>query len=210
MKTQRRYIMKKIISVLLIFFTSLSITYAKEYESSYGFSINVPENWLVLTPSEIKNNPDLFDFENTDFGKIDKNVLKQVINKIKAGNVELYFNQNTSDYTFSDNINIIKQIGRLPTTIDEVNKQCNDIGLQLSQYFGRKINVYQCKTTTINNNTFFLLEFDGAINGTRSIQYQFQKSPSVIIIITSSSKNKTTEIIRKEFNNMINTIKFKR
>jgi hypothetical protein len=210
MKTQRRYIMKKIISVLLIFFTSSSITFAKEYESSFGFSINVPEHWLVLTPSEIKNNPDLFDFENADFGNIDKNLLKQVINKIKSGKVEYYFNQNTSYGTSSDNINIVKNIGRLPTTIDELNKQCNETGLLLSQYFGRKINMYQCKTTTINNKTFFLLEFDGALNGTRAIQYQFQKSPSVIIMITSTSNNKTTEIIRKEFNNMINTIKFKR
>ena len=202
--------MKKIISVLLIFFASSSITFAKEYESSFGFSINVPEHWLVLTQSEIKNNPDLFDFENTDFGNIDKNLMKQVINKIKTGNTEMYINQNTSDYTFSDNINIMKNIGRMPTNIDEVNKYCNDLAQQLSHYFGRKINLYQCKTTTINNILFFYTEFDGAMNGTINTQYSFQKSPSVQVIITCTSKNKTTEIIRKEFNNMINTIKLKR
>lgn len=200
--------MRKIILGVLIFLAAINITFAKEYESNYGFNINVPEHWLVLTQAELKENPDLFDFGNTDFGNIDKNLLKQVINKIKTGNTEVFFNQNTSDLTFSDNINIIKQIGKMPTDVNDVKKQCNELHNLLSQYFGRKINLYQCKTTTINNKMFFLSEFDGAISGTRSIQYQFQKSPSILIIITSTSKNKTTDIIRKEFKAMINTIKF--
>ena len=74
--------MKKILFTLLIFLALSNITFAKEYQSSYGFSIDVPEHWLVLTPDELKNNPDLFDFENADFGGIDKTLLKQVINKI--------------------------------------------------------------------------------------------------------------------------------
>lgn len=170
--------------------------FSKEYESNYGFNINVPEHWLVLTPTELKENPDLFDFENTDFGNIDKNLLKQIIYKIKTGNIEIYFNQNTSDLTFSNNINILKQIGKMPTEAADVKKQCTELGTQLSQYFGRKINLYQCKTTTINNKTFFMSEFDCAMSGTRSIQYQFQKSPSVFIIITSTSKDKTADTIR--------------
>jgi hypothetical protein len=78
--------MRKIILGLLIFFAAINISFAKEYKSNYGFNINVPEHWLVLTQAELKENPDLFDFENTDFGNIDKNLLKQVINKIKTGN----------------------------------------------------------------------------------------------------------------------------
>ena len=73
---------------MLIFFASTNLTFAKVYKSNYGFKINVPEHWLVLTQAELKENPDLFDFENTDFGKIDKNLLKQVINNIKTGNAE--------------------------------------------------------------------------------------------------------------------------
>ena len=201
--------MKKILFTLLIFLALSNITFAKEYQSSYGFSIDVPEYWLVLTPNELKNNPDLFDFENADFGGLDKTLLKQVINKIKTGNIEVYFNQNTSDIEFSDNINIIKQIGRIPVSRNETSKFCNDFEGQLSQYFGRKINLYQCKTVTINNNHFFISEFDGAMQGTKSIQYQFNKSPNVLIIITLTSKNKTIDLMRNEFDDMINSIKFK-
>jgi hypothetical protein len=70
--------MRKIILGLLIFFAAINSTFAKEYESNYGFNIDVPAHWLVLTQAELKENPDLFDFENTDFGNIDKNLLKQI------------------------------------------------------------------------------------------------------------------------------------
>lgn len=201
--------MKKILFTVLIFLALSNITFAKEYQSSYGFSIEVPEHWLVLTPNELKNNPDLFDFENADFGGMDKTLLKQHINEIKTGNVEVFFNQNTSDIEFSDNINIIKQIGRIPVNRNETSKVCNDFEGQLSQSFGRKINLYQCKTVTIKNNHFFISESDGFIQGTKNIQYQFNKSPNVLIIITLTSKNKTIDIIRNEFDDMINSIQFK-
>ena len=195
--------------MLLLILATANIASAKEYESFYGFSINVPEHWLVLTRSELKENSDLFDFENTDFGNIDKNLLKQVIDKIQSGNTELYLNQNTSDLTFSDNINIIKQVGKIPKGNKNLKKQCNELNTQLSKYFGRPINLYQCEIKTINNMKTLITEFDGAMSGTRSIQYQFQKSPSILIIITATSKNKTTDIIRQEFKEMINTIKFR-
>ena len=123
--------MKKILFALLIILALSNITVAQEYQSSYGFTINVPSHWLVLTPDELKNNPDLFDFETADFGGMDKTLVKQVINKIKTGNVEVYFNQNTSNMTFSDNINIIKQIGKIPVkeneTLESLRNEFSDM-----------------------------------------------------------------------------------
>ena len=200
--------MKKIVFALIILFVIINIAAAKEYESSYGFSINVPEHWLVLTPKEIKENPDLFNFENVDFGNIDKNLIKQVISRVKNGSTEIFFNQNTADFTFTDNINIIKQIGKFPTKNSEVEKYCNQLDAQLSKYAGRKLDIYHCKPSAINNMKVFFNEFDGMMNGTRSLQYSFQKSPSVVIIITCTSKNETLDIIRQEFNDMMSTIKF--
>jgi hypothetical protein len=201
--------MKKYIAPLLLILATTNIPSAKEYESFYGFSINVPEHWLVLTRSELKENSDLFDSERADFGTIDKNLLKQAIAKIQNGNTELYINQNTSDLTFSDNINIMKQAGEIPEDNKELKKQCNELNTQLSEYFGRPIKLYQCEMTAINNMKVFFAEFDGAISGTRSIQYQFQKSPSILILITATCKNETSDIIRQEFKEMIDTIKFR-
>ena len=78
---------------------------------------------------------------------------------------------------------------------------------QLSSYFGRKIKGYQCKFKNINGLRSLLLEFDGVIEGTRSIQYQIQKSPSVQIIITMTCKNSVLNTIRKEFDRIILSIR---
>ena len=53
------------------------------------------------------------------------------------------------------------------------------------------------------------LEFDGMVEGTRSIQYQIQKSNSVQIIITATCKNTTLDTIRDEFEEIIYSIRLK-
>jgi len=201
--------MKKTLLVSIILFFCVCIADAKEYDSSFGFRVDVPEHWLVLTPNEIKTNPDLFDFENNDFGKIDKNILKQMKNKILNGSVEVYFNQNTSGVEFTDNVNVMKMVGRLPTKGVAVQNQCSNLGTQLSNYFGRHINLYQCGLTVVNNLTALYSEFDGAVEGTRSLQYQIQRSPSVLLIITATCNLTTLDIIRNEFAGIIRTINFK-
>ena len=66
--------------------------------------------------------------------------------------------------------------------------QCTELNTLLSKYFGRPINLYQCEIKTINNMKALITEFDGVMGGTRSMQYQFQKSPSILIIITAAEK----------------------
>jgi len=186
-----------------------NIATAEEYESFYGFSVNLPSHWLVVTRSELQQNPDLFNLEKADVGNIDPNLLKQVIGKIQNGDFELYLNRKTSDPRFADNINIIKQLGRLPKEGTELNNQCAQLNGQLSKYFGRQINLYGCAIQTIDGKKALITEFDGAVEGTRSIQYQFQKSQSVLVVITATCKNDTADTIRREFGEMMKTIKFR-
>jgi hypothetical protein len=160
-----------------------------------------------LTREELKENPDLFDFDKKSFGNIDKNLLKNIESQIKSGQVEFYFNQNTSDSSFADNINVIKQIGKIPENNTQLREVCNSAPKQLSSYFGREIKVYQCKLVNINNLKSLLLEFDGALEGTRNIQYQIEKSPSVQILITGTCKNSVLDTIRKELNRIVLSIK---
>ncbi len=193
--------------VVFLIFCAISPAYGKEYKSSFGFTVEIPEHWLVLTREELKENPDLFDFDKKKFGDIDKNLLKNVESKIKSGQVEIYFNRNTSDGSFADNINIVKEIGRIPENDTQLSGICNAFPKQLSSYFGRDITLYQCKLVSINNVKSLFLEFDGAVEGTRSIQYQIQKSPSIIIIVTVTCKNRVLDTIEKEFKKIVFSIK---
>lgn len=198
----RRYIL---VGLVVSFF--ITPVHAKEYQSSFGFTLNIPEHWLVLTRQELRDNPDLFDFDKKQFGNVDKNVLKDVISRIESGRVEIYFNQETSDNSFSDNINVVKTIGRIPENDGERSEVCSLLSGQLSSAFGRKIKVHQCRLKKVNQLDSLFLEFDGVVEGTRSIQYQIQKSSSISIVITATCKNTTLERIRNEFEGIIYSIR---
>jgi len=199
--------MRRYALVVLLICIAITPVYGKEYKSSFGLTVDIPEHWLVLTKEELKENPDLFDFDKEIFGNVDKNLLKNIGSQIKSGQVEYYFNQKTSDSSFADNINVGKKIGKIPENNTQLREECNLAPKQFSSYFGREIKIYQCKLVDINNLKSLFLEFDGVIEGTRNIQYSIQKSPSVQIIITATCKNSVLDIIRKEFNRIVLSIK---
>ena len=199
--------MKRYVLVVLFIFITITPVYSKEYQSSFGFTVDIPEHWLVLTRQELKENPDLFDSDKKEFGNLDKNLLKNVVSKIKSGQVEIYFNQKTSDSNFADNINVAKQIGKIPGNNTQLREVCNLLPEQLSSYFGRRIKLYQCILKDVKGLKSLFVEFDGVIEGTRNIQYQIQKSPSVQIIITATCKNTVLNTIRKEFDRIILSIR---
>jgi hypothetical protein len=196
-------------NVLIILSIVIVITpvYGKEYQSSFGFTIDIPEHSLVLPRQELKENPDLFDFDKKDWGKIDKKNLKDLTNKVTPGDVEFYFNQKTSDGIFADNINAMKGIGKIPENNTQLLEACQSAPKEFSSYFGKKMQFYQCKLVNINNLKSLFLEYDGIGEGTRNIQYIIQKSPGVQIIITATCKNSVLETIRKEFTEIVLSIR---
>lgn len=198
--------MKRLVmGVLLVVLAGPAL--GREYQSAYGFTVEASDDWLVLTPKELKDNPQLFDFDKLQSGTIDPALLEQVIGMVKSGNVEIYLHQKTSDGRFADNVNFLTQAARLPTVAAEVSATCQELPNELSQAFGRPVQMYQCAARRISKLPALLLEFDGMAEGTRSIQYQFQKSPSVVVIATATAKLDALETIRAEFERMMASVK---
>ena len=201
--------MRRYIFVVLVISFFIGPVHAKEYQSSFGFTVNIPEHWLVLTRQELRDNPDVFDFDKKQFGNIDKNLLKDVISRIESGSVEIYYNQETSDNVFSDNINVVKTIGRIPENEGELREVCSLLPGQLSSAFGKEVKVHRCGLKKVNKLDSLFLEFDGVVEGTRNIQYQIQKSSSISIVITATCKNTTLETMRNQFEDIVYSIKMK-
>ncbi len=195
--------------VVLIALCGLMLpAYAKEYVSSFGFSINVPGDWLVMTSQEMKSNADMFDLSGNDKYKgMDPNLLKKIEQMVKTGRVEFYFNRSTGSGGFADNINMMKQIGHIPETGAQLQPLCKALPGELSHAFGRTIHMFQCRLTKIGGMPALLTEFDGMVAGTRSIQYQMQSSPNVKVIATATSKLSALPKIRGEFDAMLQSIK---
>ena len=197
---------KMIFSILILVSWSASLS-AETYHSSFGFTINIPTHWLIMSKQEVKDNPDLFDFENEFFKNTDKAMLNQIKNMVLSGKVEVYYNQNTTNIYFRDNINVYKQIGRLPQTVSESKEACKNLPSELSRAYGKHTKVYNCGLRKVSGLNAFYSEFDGVVDKTKNIQFQIQKSPSVIITITATCKNQSLKIIKKEFEDIVSSIK---
>jgi len=193
--------MKSIIFVLVFLYAG--VVDAKLINSPFGYSLDIPESWIPLTGNEIKDNPDLFDFDKVS--GMSSELLAQVKPMILSGKAEFYFLPDTT-LNFADNVNVTKLIGHVPTKDAEIEPLCKSLPQQLSTMFKHSISLYKCEIRKVNNLPGLYLEFDGATPGTRSLQYQVQKSKNVYLVITATVKNATYELIEAEFHSTINTI----
>jgi hypothetical protein len=202
-------IMKKVILGFVILVLWISPSLAETHDSPFGFTIEIPPHWLIISKQEVKANPDLFNFEDEHFKNANKAMLEQVKSMVISGKVEIYLNQNTFDHSFTDNINVTKTFARLPQTLSEKDQACEQLPEVLTQGFGKPIRVYECGFRKVAGLEAFYADYDGVIDGTRNIQYQIQKSPSTIIVITATCKNRSLESIRKEFEDIVASLTLK-
>jgi hypothetical protein len=194
------------IITLLIF---VSLASGETYQSSFGFSINIPPHWLIMSGEEIKKNPDLFDFDQGGFKNADKNFVQQIKNQVATGKIEYYFNKKISDNYFLDNINVFKEIRRIPQNNSEMKKECDNLPSEFSKILGKPIKFYSCELRKISGLNAFYIEYDGLIENTRGIAYVIQFTQNVTITFTLTCKNKIVNVMRKEFDDIIASVKIK-
>ena len=175
------------IITLLIF---VSLASGETYQSPFGFSINIPPHWLVMSGEEIKKNPDLSDFDKKAFKNVDENFLQQIKTQVAQGKLEIYFNKNTSDNYFMDNINVNKGIGQIPQNNSEMKNECENLPSQFAEMFGKPIKFYSCEFRKISGLNAVYLEYDGIVENTRGIAYVIQFTENVTTTFTLTCKNK--------------------
>lgn len=202
--------MKKFPHILLIFLQCVCLpAFAANHISSFGFSMDLPAGWTVFSQQEVKDNPDLFDLtKNPIFSKMDPNVVQMIQQKLQSGSIELYFHYGVGSATFTDNINIIKQIEQIPPDTAGLQKLCAELPAELSQAMGQETTIYQCSLTKVGGKNTLFLEFGGAVQQTRSVQYQIQKSGNIAVIITGTFTAETLEKERATLAQMMQSVKF--
>lgn len=201
--------LKQGLVVLFILAICTASAIAEAYDSSFGFSINIPSHWLIVSSQELKQNPDLLNFNGKLFANMDKALLEKLKTMILGGQVEYYYNRNTADSRFADNINVYKRQGELSKTVSESKEVCKVLRDSAKDASGKPARVYDCALTTIGGLNAFYMESDGLFEGRRSISYRIQQSPGVVIVFTATCKNQSLETIRKEFKDILSSIKIK-
>ena len=134
--------------------------------------------------------------------------MQQVVDQVKDGSVEIYLNQDTSDDTFTDNVIIMQRSNRIFEDKTYLAMLCDALPFKLSQAYGKTVRLYHCDARGLNGRTALYLEFDGAVQGTRSFQYQIEKSPTATIVITATATDTTLGQTRSDFNGMMRSLLF--
>ncbi len=198
--------MKRLLLIVLLLVTLGGTARAETMKSTLGYSVSVPSNWLILTREEVQKNPDIF--ENIDaVGKMDKTLLKNIMTMIKDGKADFIFRTDYVSSGFSDNINIIKQVQKTPSTDDELQELCSILPEEFQKYFGRKVLIYSCEFRVVSGLKSVYTEFDGVVPGTRSMQYCIPRTKSVALIVTATADTDTFSEVATDFAAMIKSLK---
>jgi len=180
-----------------------SLTQAKQANSDFGYSIEIPDTWSPLTGPEIKANPELFNFE--DVNNIPNSLLKQIIPMIRSGKMDFYFLPDNTN-NFADNINVMKQVGQVATTPEKIKETCAAIPVELTNLFKRDISIYTCEKAQVSGKEALYLKFDGALADTTTMQYHIKTSENVFLIFTATLKNSSFNGTEEEIHQAIKTI----
>jgi len=199
--------MKRLWLLASLLCLAVSPALAAEHTSVFGIKIDVPSDWLVISAKEAKDNADLIEGNLRTAGGEAARFSEQVMQAIRAGNMEMFVRQTDGDAAFNDNVNLTKHFGRLPAEGEELQRLCAAIPEEFARAFGHPAAVIRCEFAKVGALPALLLEFDGALVGTRSVQYQIQLTPATVVGVTLTSKLATLPQTRPQFEQMIESIR---
>ena len=195
--------------LLSLALTPLSIAQAGDYTSGFGFGITVPDVYLVLTAEEVAKNAELFLSEDADddFGGIPTALRREVFQRVQAGDIEIFYRTEDVDFDFVDNVNIMVQRAMIPTDPSQLVEVCRVLPGEFSRMFGRPVTVDDCEFREVAGRRSLYLAFDGALAGTKTLQYQVQRRNGQTLILTATAKVSNMPRMLGEFEAMIASIR---
>jgi hypothetical protein len=192
--------------VVLVVWTTAA--HGSEFQSSFGFTANVPADWVVLTKQALADTPTLVDMRPETVGNVNPELLRNLKAKVESGSMEMLFDRTTSDATFANNINVMVRRGRIPDALDQVRQVCEAYPAKLAKFAGRNLNVVRCERRALSKSEAFYIEYEGVVTGTVSMQYQIPRPNNELLLITATCKQASVEKIRPEFEEIVRSIRF--
>lgn len=200
--------MKRVVASVLVLLGWVVAAHATDYQSSFGFTLSIPDGWLVLTKQAIKDNAALTDAQDAKVGRINPELLKDLKAKVESGSIEIFFDRTTSDVTFADNINVMVRRGQIPGAPDLVRQVCDAYPAKLAKYAGRNLAVVRCETQDLGTAKTMYVEYEGVVAGTVTMQYQIPRPNNELLLVTATCKQASLEKIRTEFEAIVRSIRF--
>jgi hypothetical protein len=182
---------------------------AGDFSSQFGFGISVPDVWLVLSQNEVADNAELLSGErpNEAIAAVPASMREAVVDRIRAGELEIFYRQESVTDGFVDNVNVMTQATNLPASRPQVDQLCRLLPAEFSRVFGRPIGMDRCEVRERAARRALYLQFDGAIPGTTTLQYQLQRQRGETLVLTATATNANLPRMLGEFEQMVASIR---
>lgn len=184
---------------------------AGEFRSGFGFGISVPEVWLVLTRGEIERNEALFVEEEGGgepaLEQIPLAMRRAVFDRVRDGKLEIFYRRESETEGFVDNVNFLLQPAEPPLSADQLVGVCRALPTEFSRIFGRPIAMEACEMRERVRRPVLYLQFEGALPGTTTMQYQLPRGPAGTIVITATTASASLPRMLSEFEGMVESIR---
>jgi len=178
---------------------------AGEYASGFGFAISVPDVYLVLTRDEIQKNAELFlgSEDGGGYEEIPSAMRREVYQRVVSGQIEIFYRTEGVALNFVDNVNVMSQRAELPRSAEQLAEVCRILPGEFSRMFGRPIGLDGCELRRVGGRPALYLAFDGAVEGTKTMQYQVQRQTGETVILTATSTRTNLTRMQSEFEQMV-------
>jgi len=195
-------------AVVALALASASALHAEAYQSSFGLTVDIPDNWLALTKQVIQDNPALANPDKAALGNINPHMINDLKTKVESGLLEVFFDRTTSDATFADNINLRQGAGKVPDGPDSLKAGCDAYSRALAKLAGRTLAMAACETRTIGTVKTFYVEYEGVDAGTVTMQYQVPRPDGKMLYVTATCKRASVDKVRSDFEAIVRSIRF--
>ncbi|HPD61259.1 MAG TPA: hypothetical protein PKV48_05810, partial [Thermodesulfobacteriota bacterium] len=181
---------------------------ADTYHSDMGYTLTVPEGWTILNKDNVRNKPEAIDAamkaagENQGFSAMPEEVFSTVKGLLVSGKVDYYY---SPDRQFS--ISVYKGSGEIPQSESNQAEMCSNLADELSKQVERNVKVYDCQNKIVDGHGAFYMVADDYWKGHKNIQYMIQKNNEEILLFTASSQTRNFDDMKKEFENVMASLK---
>ncbi len=180
---------------LLLLFVIPGIGQAQVYQSAFGFTTEISDDWLIVSRETLSNNPDLLNFEAPGMKGMDKSLVSQIKQMAASGKFELLYYAN-NDPDFKDNINLFISSNTRSNLKTAQAQLCGSLQSEIRNAYNRSehTEVYGCELARIYDVDTISYAFDGAVIGSRSFGFLFNSNSGSITLTITCKNSKCKEV----------------
>lgn len=162
---------------------------AEEYRSAFGYSINLPSSWIVLSPQTVKKAYKSENLSSLGLESVDRETALEILEKVKSGQVEFYFDKAFSTPAFKNNISVQIADGEIIHNTKELKVTCDAVPEELSRIFKTKIALKQCALKSFGSTKYSVVEYSGSLPGLTTIQNEFALDKNKKLVVVGGSND---------------------